>query len=110
MSLFAPGYSLLALVAAFLAGLVVGRLTAVTKIPRRERTRTQNIDRKLDASEALALLPPETRIEIGGLVAEGRKIEAIRLCRAALGIGLEEAKDAIALIETTDTRGARAPQ
>lgn len=109
MSLLAPDYSLLALIAAFLAGLVAGRLTAVTTIPRRERTRTQDIDRRLDAAEALALLPSETRIEIDTLVADGRKIEAIRVCRAALGLGLKEAKDAIELIEAMNTRGARAP-
>jgi ribosomal protein L7/L12 len=109
MSLLGPEYSLLALVAAFLAGVVAGRLTAVVTVARR-RTRTREIDRDIDAADTLALLPAETRIEIDTLVADGRKIEAIRVCRAALGLDLKEAKDMIDLVEAMNARGARAPE
>ena len=109
MSLLSPDYSLLALIAAFLAGIVAGRLTAVTVAPRSRRTRTRDIDRKLDAADMLALLPPETRSEIDTLVADDRKIEAIRVCRAALNLGLIDAKEIVDLIETQDARGERAP-
>jgi ribosomal protein L7/L12 len=110
MSLFAPAYSLLALIAAFLAGVVLGRLTAAAGLPRRrERTQTHDAALATDTAGVLALLPAETRVEIDTLVADGRKIEAIRVCRAALGLGLKEAKDVIDLVETMNARGARAP-
>lgn len=107
MSLVDPEYSLLAILAAFLAGVVAGLLTAVVTASR-PRTRTREIDRAMDAADTLALLPAETRVEIDTLVADDRKIEAIRVCRAALGLDLKEAKDAIDLVETVNARGARA--
>jgi len=109
MSLLAPEYSLLALMAAFLAGVVAGRLTAVAIAPRSGRARTRDVDRTLDAVDTLDRLPPETRSEIEALVADDRKIEAIRVCRAALGLGLTDAKHIIDLVEAQSPRGARAP-
>lgn len=109
MSLIAPEYSLLALAAAFLVGFVLGRLTGAIATSRpRERPSQVNAAGTTPA-DAVALLPHETRIEIETLVADGRKIEAIRVCRAALGLGLKEAKDTVELIESTTGRGARAP-
>lgn len=109
MSLLSPDYSLLALIATFLAGIVAGRLTVVSIAQRSERPRTKDITRKSDAIDALALLPPETRVELDTLVADDRKIEAIRVCRAALGLDLTAAKDLVDLIAAQRTRGARAP-
>lgn len=113
MSLLAPGYSLLALIAAFLVGFVLGRITG-TAGPRHPRTRPHHASphttrTHTTTADTAALLPPETRIEIETLVADGRKIEAIRVCRAALGVDLKEAKETVELIETSAGRGARAP-
>ena len=109
MSPLAPEYSLLALVAAFLAGLVVGRLTGAAAGHRRSERKSRHAAPMATAAEAVALLPEETRLEIEMLLADGRKIEAVRLCRAALGLDLAEAKDAISLIERGKAPGARAP-
>jgi ribosomal protein L7/L12 len=111
MSQLPPGYALLdllPLIAAFLAGIVVGRITAATALPRPGKPdRKQRPD--MATSDMLALLPAETRFEIETLVADGRKIEAIRVCRAAIGLGLKEAKDVIDLVDAASGRGARAP-
>lgn len=114
MSFLAPDYSLLAVIAAFLAGVVAGRVTAAVSHPRRSEGKRAERRSRLStnasmAAEAVELLPTETRIEIETLVADGRKIEAIRVCRAALGLDLKEAKDAVELIERTSARGAQAP-
>lgn len=113
MSLYVPEYSLLALIAAFLAGFVLGRVTGAAA-PHRSRERSSRpisaspISDGATTADVVALLPAETRIEIETLVADGRKIEAIRVCRAALGLGLKEAKDAVEHIESDIGRGARA--
>lgn len=110
MSLLAPDYSLLAMIAAFVAGVVVGRLTGAGADPRRrEERRAVRSSPPTSAAHIIQLLPAETRIEIETLVADDRKIEAIRVCRATLGLDLQEAKDAVDLIERTSGRGARAP-
>lgn len=102
-------YSFLALLAAFLAGFVLGRLTG-TAVPRRSRATapSHTVTPGTTTADVVALLPPETRIEVETLVADDRKIEAIRVCRAALGLGLKEAKDVVDFIERTGGRGARA--
>jgi ribosomal protein L7/L12 len=109
MSLLAPDYSLLAVIAAFVAGVVVGRLTGAAADPRRREERRARHSGATSPAEIVQLLPAETRIEIETLVADDRKIEAIRVCRAALGLDLKEAKEAVDLIERTTGRGARAP-
>lgn len=111
MSAIEPGYSLLTLILAFLIGLLIGRITAGRNRSVRHENETRTSRSEIQQSaETKALLTPELRAEVEALLAQDRKIEAIRVIRAALGLGLKEAKDLADLIERGHTRGgARAP-
>jgi ribosomal protein L7/L12 len=65
--------------------------------------------RALPTAEAKALALPPVGAEaraIGEALRAGNKIEAIRLYRAATGLGLKEAKDAIDIIMAEKQAGA----
>jgi ribosomal protein L7/L12 len=112
MSAIEPGYSLLTLIFAFLIGLLIGRITAGGNRSARHENEAQTNQSEIQrsAAETAALLSPELRAEVEALLAQDRKIEAIRVIRAALGFGLKEAKDLADLIEQGHPRGgARAP-
>lgn len=99
MDLTTPGYTLLELLAALVAGFVAGRLTAGAGDPRvKEAKRQQQRAADLSVREAVHGLPPDVRAKIERLIAEDRIIEAIRDFRAATQLGLKEAKDAIDMI------------
>jgi len=95
-----------ALLLAFLAGFVAGRLTGATQPRARQAARSKPDPASLE--ETAARLSVESREEIKALLAQGRKIEAIRECRSALGLGLKEAKDLVDFIEGNEGTGARA--
>ncbi|MDQ8700139.1 ribosomal protein L7/L12 [Hyphomicrobium sp. LHD-15] len=96
MSAIEPGYSLLTLLLAFAIGIVIGRVTAGG---RRERHAQEA------SSDTIALPSAELRTEIETLLADDRKIEAIRVARAALGLGLKEAKDLVESLEPSNASG-----
>ncbi len=102
MDLYSPTYSLMELIAAGVAGFVAGRATAALGDPRRREERQRRArEASFTARENLERLTSSQRADIEKLVAARRKIDAIREIRAALGIGLKEAKD------VTDIIGAR---
>lgn len=112
MDLFQPAYSLAAVIAALVAGLVIGRITAAASDPRRaEQRKQEQRAAALSAREHVSRLAPEVRAAVDRLLAEDRKIEAIRDIRYATGLGLKEAKDMADLIERESRTpgGARAP-
>lgn len=109
MSLLTPEYTLLHLLAFAIVGFIAGRISARAGDPRRSadkkqqqrtaaRTAQQNLDR----------LSPRVRAEVETLLADGRIIEAVRDVRAALSLGLKEAKDVVDLLrQLPPTGGAR---
>ena len=94
MDLFSPTYSLMELIAVCVAGFVAGRVTAALADPRRREARKRRArEAAFAASENLERLTSSQRADIEELVAAGRKIEAVREIREALGVGLKESKD-----------------
>ena len=94
MDLFSPQFSLLALIAAVIAGFVLGRLSQAD--PRRaEERRRRELTERFAADQAFSRLSDDKRREIEALAKNGRKIEAIRLARMELGCGLKEAKELV---------------
>ncbi|MCT2398379.1 ribosomal protein L7/L12 [Novosphingobium mangrovi (ex Huang et al. 2023)] len=70
--------------------------------------RTSRTERDLSGPPATSQPPtrqprpdpgPSVRAEIEAAIAEGRKIEAIKLLREATGMGLKEAKEAVEAME-----------
>jgi len=57
-------------------------------------------------SGAAATPPSDAMQEVSALLVAGRKIEAIRVYRAATGVGLKEAKDAVDALEREINPGA----
>ncbi len=106
MSPIEPGYSLLTLLLAFTIGIVIGRITAKTRRPRpAQETPAGGHENPSRGSDTIALPSAELRAEIETLLADDRKIEAIRVARAALGLGLKEAKDLVESIEASNSLG-----
>ncbi len=101
-------YSLVTLVLTFLIGFALGRITAAVTDPhRREAARQRRMSSTVTAEDNVLRLAPETHAEIEQLLLSGQKIEAIRVCRAALNLGLKEAKDTVDRIDESLSRGAR---
>ncbi len=99
VDLYSPTYSLMELIAAGVAGFVAGRVTALLGDPRRREERQRRArEASFTARENLERLTSSQRADIEKLVAARRKIDAIREIRAALGIGLKEAKDVADII------------
>ena len=94
MDLFSPQFSLLALIAAAIAGFVLGRLSQADPRRAEERSRRELTER-FAADQAFSRLSDDKRREIEALAKNGRKIEAIRLARMELGCGLKEAKELV---------------
>ena len=77
------------------AAFALGRMTAKSPIERdREKREQAAAQRHLRAA-----MKPELLAEVRGLIGQNRRIEAIKLVREQLGIGLKEAKD---LVEALD--------
>ncbi len=57
--------------------------------------RIRAVDRKLDLILANLGIEPNQGLDkqLSDLVRSGQKIEAVKLCRAQMGLGLKEAKD-----------------
>lgn len=94
MDLFAPHFSLLALISAALAGYAIGHVRGSN--PRRSSERL--LRDKADSAaidEAFARLPEEKRRDIERLAKSGRLVDAIRDVRKELGCDLKAAKDLI---------------
>jgi ribosomal protein L7/L12 len=104
-----PEYSLLHLIAAALVGFITGRIVAAANDPGRKADPKQQPRREAASAETNRdRLPPHVRSAIAKLLADGRIIEAVRDVRAALGIGLKEAKDVVDLMrEDPPSGGAR---
>jgi hypothetical protein len=95
---------LLSVAAVFLFGHWLGRLGA----GRRPARRTEEPETARDApppGHGAADLTADQRAEIETFIAEDRKIEAIRACRAAPGLGFEEAHALIQEIERSISPG-----
>lgn len=108
MSLFEPAYSLLTVLTALVIGILIGRITAARSNPHRaEQQRRREQAARLDATDNLAHLSPETRDRIERLVAEGQLIDAVRTCREELDLGLKEARDVVGLVRTADAAATR---
>lgn len=107
MDLLAPSHSTLALLAAFIAGIVVGRLV-LSRSPKPPRATAVRAPVAAGGSidDQLAQLSLAERSSIDALIAEGRKIEAIKELRQALGCGLKEAKDMVDHIDAGTPRKA----
>lgn len=109
MSLLDPAHSLLTVVAAFIVGVLVGRITGIASDPRRaEERRRRERAAAISAADHAARLSPDARREIESLIAEDHIIEAIRVCRADLNLDLKDARDAIEHLRAKVSRGARA--
>lgn len=108
MSLFAPEFSVFHLVAAAIVGFIVGRITAAAGDPVRAEAKKRRKQEDARSAQAdLDRLPRHVRTEVEKLLADGRIIEAVRDVRAALGLGLKEAKDVVDLLRATiERRGA----
>jgi ribosomal protein L7/L12 len=110
MDLHTPAYTLLHLLAALLAGFIIGRITAGTSDPRRrEAKKREQRTAELAVREQVRTLPPDLRMRTERLLAEGKIIEAIRDVRLETGLGLKESKDLVELLRDETSRGARAP-
>ena len=94
MDLNSPQFSLLTLLAAAIAGFVLGRLSRADPRRAEERRRREQTER-FAADQAFARLADDKRREIETLAKNGRKIDAIRLARMELGCGLKEAKELV---------------
>ena len=106
MSPIEPGYSLLTLLLAFAIGIVIGRVTAKARRARHaQETPAGGHENPSRGSDTITLPSAELRAEIETLLADDRKIEAIRVARAALGLGLKEAKDLVESIEASNSSG-----
>lgn len=110
MSLLDPAYSLLSVIAAFILGFLVGRITGVATDPRRaeERKRRERAA-AITAADNSMRLSEKARREIEQLISEQHLIEAIRVCRADLDLDLKDAKDTVEYLRAKASRGARAP-
>lgn len=101
-------YSLVTLVLTFVIGFALGRITAAVSNPRwRKAERQRHSASDITPEDNIVRLTPEQHAEIEQLLMSGQKIEAIRVCRMALNLGLKEAKDAVDLIDESLSRGAR---
>lgn len=101
-------YSLVTLVLTFLLGFALGRVTAAISDPRRrEAARQRRMATTANAEDNVLRLAPEIHAEIEQLLTSGQKIEAIRVCRMALNLGLKEAKETVDRIDESLSRGAR---
>lgn len=84
--------------AVFLAGFIFGRRDR----GRRDLVRPPQMDAPPPApppsirhGASSGASPPDIRTQIEAALAAGKKIEAIKLLRAATGMGLKDAKDAV---------------
>lgn len=84
-----------ALLLALLVGFIAGRLTAKDPIQRDRERREHEAAIRRHKSQ----IKPETLAEVRNLVGQNRKIEAIKLVREQMGIGLKEAKDLVEDVE-----------
>lgn len=79
------------LLLALFVGFIAGRMTAKDPIQRdKERREHEAAIRRYKAE-----IKPELLAEARALVRDNRKIEAIKLVREQMGIGLKEAKDLV---------------
>ncbi|WBT40021.1 ribosomal protein L7/L12 [Hyphomicrobium sp. DMF-1] len=108
MSELSPAYTLLPMLMLFVAGFIVGRATAPARAARQSRDIETSPAPAKSSADLLDALPADTQANVRLLLGSGRKIEAIRDVRHALGIGLTEAKDLVEHIEASMSRGARA--
>ncbi len=110
MDLSSPDYTLLHILAVLLTGIIIGRLTAGSRDPRRREARKQqHRAAEMSTRERAVQMSPQVRASTEALLANGQVIEAIRDVRLATGLGLKEAKDLVDLINNQTSRGARAP-
>ncbi len=91
MSVFGLEPSWILVVAAAMGGYVVGRATAGTPEERNARRRV----RDQAAAQSLERLSEDTKIHMRELIRRGQIIEAVRVAREDLGIGLRDAKDLV---------------
>ena len=83
------------LLLALALGFVLGRLTAKSPIERdRERREHDAAIRKFRSQ-----MKPELVAQVRALIRDNRKIEAIKLVREQMSIGLKQAKDLVETIE-----------
>jgi hypothetical protein len=100
--------SLYQLFAVLVAGYILGRVHAFWRDPKlREQRRKQKLADERTVEERLRSLSPDVRANVDRLMAEGKKIEAIRDLRLATGWGLKESKDVVELADHQSSRGAR---
>jgi len=80
---------------------VLGMTLCLAVVQGRAQDRKARLERKLDALLKHAGVDPWPQVsgEIGELVRQGRKIEAIKLYREQTGAGLKEAKDRVEEME-----------
>ena len=83
------------LVVVAVGAFVLGRMTAKSPIDRDRETRDDAAAQRRNR----AAMKPELLAEVRGLIGQNRRIEAIKLVRAELGIDLKAAKD---LVEALD--------
>ena len=96
-----PQFSLMWLIAALVAGLLIGaylnsRVGVQSGAAR--AAKAPDVDYQRLAEKNARRLSNKARAGIEDLLAEDRIIEAVRDCRGDLGCGLKEAKDVIDLI------------
>lgn len=100
---FEPTYSMVAVLSALVVGILIGRMTAIRA--RTHRTVARNEKREAaheaEAGHNLARLAAETHRKLERLVAEGRLIEAVRICRDELDLDLASARAVVGLIRTS---------
>lgn len=104
MSQSDPAFFLLSLAFVFLFGYWLGRLSKGRSSAPRADTPRATTDAP-PAEGGFTHLTADQRTEIETLIGEDRKIEAIRACRAALGLGFDEAHALVKEIERSITRG-----
>ena len=102
----------LALIAVFILGVVVGRLTAGGRRRPQQggyqpRRATAPAPSDLSIEENVARLTATDRARIERLLSDNQLIEAIKEIRIALGTGLKESKDMAEHMRDALRRGAR---
>lgn len=90
------GYPAMLVLFALFAGYVLGRVHAAASDPRRAEERKRAALAAAHAAEAhVRRLSPDVRRKLEDLISQGKRIDAIRDVRTALGIGLKEAKETV---------------
>lgn len=97
MDLLAPSYSALALMAAALAGFIIGRITATWSTPKRRR---QTVEHVKAVEEEVRKLPPALAAAIRSDLVAGNTINAVKRVRDSLGCDLKEARDIVERINS----------